>query len=185
MSADDDAGSTPPDFVAHVVVVHTVTYWVAGLVFSVVFDYQALFSTPPFATYMRPMDSMVVVAGPLFQPVRGAIMGIALWPFRRVLLERERGWLALWGLFVGVAILNAPAPAPGAFEGLVYTTVPLTLHLWGLPEVLVQTLLFAVGLVYWERNPGDRRLGAAFIGLFVVLLCLSLFAVLLEAGAFG
>ena len=184
MSAGTDAGTSPPDFVAHVVVLHTITYGVVGLVVPMLLGYETMFSVPPLDAYLRPLDSLAVVAGLLFQPVRGAILGLALWPFRRVVVERERGWLYLWGLFVGVAILNAPAPAPGSFEGLVYSTVPLPVHLRGLPEVLVQTLLFSVGLVYWGRNPDDRRLSVAFIGLFVVLLCLSLFAVLVEAGAF-
>lgn len=184
MASEWEAGGSLPDFVARVVVLHTVTYWVAGLVFATAFDYQTLFAVPPLSTYMRPLDSLWVVAGPLLQPVRGAVMGLALWPFRHVVVDRDRGWLYLWGLFVGVAILNAPGPAPGSFEGFVYTTVPLTVQLRGLPEVLVQTLLFSVGLVYWERNPADRRLRWLFIGFFVLLLGLSLFGLLFEAGAF-
>lgn len=185
MSTDHEGASSPADFVARVVVLHTITYWVAGLVFSTLFDYGQLFSVAPLSTYMRPIDSLMVVAGPLFQPVRGAILGLALWPFRRVFVERERGWLYLWGVFAGVAILATPGPAPGSIEGVVYTTLPLRAHLWGLPEVLVQTLAFSVGLVYWERNREESRLQWVFIGVFVVLLSLSLLGVLVEAGAFG
>jgi hypothetical protein len=36
---------------------------------------------------------------------------MALYPFRHVFLEGERGWLKLWGLLLGLGILSTYAPA--------------------------------------------------------------------------
>ena len=56
------------------------------------------------------------MAGPLLQPLRGLIFAVALWPMRNALLSMERGWLAIWGLFVGFAILGTAAAAPGRWK---------------------------------------------------------------------
>ena len=97
------------------------------------------------------MDSSWVLAGPLLQPLRGLIFAVALWPLRDALLSMERGWLAIWGLFVGFAILGTAAAAPGSVEGMIYTTLPLRIHWSGSPEIYGQTLAYAWLLFHWER----------------------------------
>jgi hypothetical protein len=159
----EDNTSSWPVFLWRVTACHLVSYFAAGIVAYNLFDYREFFSTGPLAALMRPVDSPEVALGPSLQVVRGLLFALVLWPFRRVILERDRGWLYLWGLFVGLAVLGTAGPTFGSFEGLIYTQLPLADHLRGLPEVVAQTLLFSLMLFYWHRRP--RRIWNIAMGV--------------------
>ncbi|MGB9800798.1 MAG: hypothetical protein ACPLUL_11965 [Thermanaerothrix sp.] len=139
-------------FAAKVVLIHTATYFVFGLIMSNVFDYGRIFQQEVIRDYMRPMGSSAAYLGPLLQPLRGLLYAAALWPLRRTIMTHKRGWLILWGIFVIFGILGTPAAAPSSLEGIIYTKLPLWYHLIGLPEMLLQTLTFSLILVGWERR---------------------------------
>jgi hypothetical protein len=132
--------------------------------------------------HMRGLDSPWVAAGPALQSVRGSIFALALFPFRDQFLDARRGWLRLWGLLIGLGILSTYGPAPGSVEGAIYTRLPLAFHMFGAPEVYVQSLAFAVGLCAWYRRPHrawDWVLGA----LTLLTLAASLAGVFFAPGA--
>jgi hypothetical protein len=133
-------------------VVHTLTYFIFGILMSNVFDYGAIFTRAIIRDYMLPIDQHNVLIGPFLQPVRGLTFAVGLWPVREVLLEKKRGWLILWGLLVTIGILSTPAAAPGSVEGMLYTRLPMWYHLIGYPEIMLQTLAFSIWLVWWERQ---------------------------------
>lgn len=139
-------------FALRVIVAHTLTYFVAGLIASNVFHYGAIFALPVIRDYMLPIAQHSLPLGPFMQPIRGLIFAVGLWPIRGLLLEKKRGWLILWGLLVTVGILSTPAASPGSIEGVLYTRLPLWYHLIGLPEIALQTLVFSIWLVWWERQ---------------------------------
>ena len=97
---------------------HTVTYMVVGFAAFIIMDYSTQFSDP--CSVMKPTDTPIVALGPALQVFRGLLFAVVLYPFRRVFLDEDRGWLKLWGLFMGLAILGTSGPAPGSFEGLVF-----------------------------------------------------------------
>lgn len=131
---------------------HAITYFAVGLIAAAVFDYQDLFTQPVIRDFMRPFGSVAVVVGPVVQLARGLIIAAVLLPFRFVLAGRL-GWLWLWLLFVGIGILSTPAAAPGSLEGAVYSQLPWWYHLIGMPEMLVQTLLFSILTALIARHP--------------------------------
>ena len=139
-------------FALRVIIAHTLTYFVFGLIMSNVFDYGEIFRREIIRDYMLPVGEHNVLAGPFLQPLRGLIFAIGLWPLRSFLVERKRGWLILWGLLVTIGILSTPAAAPGSIEGMFYTKIPMWYHLMGLPEILLQSLVFSIWLVWWERQ---------------------------------
>jgi hypothetical protein len=98
------------------------------------------------------MDEHNIVLGPFLQPIRGLIFAIGLWPLRGFLIEKKRGWLTLWGLLVTIGILSTPAASPGSIEGMLYSKLPMWYHLIGYPEIVLQTLVFSIWLVWWERQ---------------------------------
>jgi hypothetical protein len=128
---------------------------------SNVFDYAEIFKREIIRDYMLPIDEHNVLAGPFLQPVRGLIFAIGLWPLRGLLLESKRGWLILWGLLVTVGILSTPAASPSSVEGMLYSRLPMWYHLMGFPEVVLQTLVFSIWLVWWERQSVQSREPAA------------------------
>jgi hypothetical protein len=139
-------------FALRVIVVHMATYFIFGIIMSNVFEYGEIFKREIIRDYMLPMDEHNVILGPFLQPVRGLIFAIGLWPIRSLLIEKKRGWLILWGLLVTIGILSTPAAAPSSLEGIVYSKLPMWYHLMGLPEIALQTLLFSIWLVWWERQ---------------------------------
>ncbi len=139
-------------FALRIIVVHTLTYFIFGLIWSNVFHYGTIFQLPIIRDYMLPIDQHNVLMGPFLQPVRGLILALGLWPIRGLLLQSKRGWLILWGLFLTFGILSTPAAAPSSIEGMLYTRLPLWYHLMGYPEIVLQTLVFSIWLVWWERR---------------------------------
>jgi hypothetical protein len=75
------------EFVYRVVTCQVVTYFLAGAGAFYLLDYRTLFHSEPLAHYMRPISSPWVAAGPALQVFRGLVFALALWPFRRVLLD--------------------------------------------------------------------------------------------------
>jgi hypothetical protein len=149
---------------------HMFTYFIAGILAMYLLNYQELFSKTMLSAYMRPIDSPWVAAGPLLQVTRGILFTLILWPVKDTFLKTERGWLKLWLLFLGLAVLGTAGPAPGSIEGIFYTRLPLQYHLWGLPEVVFQTLLFSLAVFYWYKKPSKKWnifmvIGVILIGL--------------------
>jgi len=95
-------------------VVHTVTYFIVGILAYTLFDYASLFAEPGYSGFMRPTDDPLVTAGPLFQPIRGLLFGIVFYLLQDVLFGKRNGWLICWVTLVFVGILSTFAAAPGS-----------------------------------------------------------------------
>jgi hypothetical protein len=165
------------------VVVHTVTYVVVGLLAFTLLDYRRLLAEPSLRTLLRRTDDPWVMAGPLFQPLRGLLFALAFYPLREVLFGQRYGWLVLWLELVVLGILSTFGPVPGSVEGLVYTVWPLWAQMIGLPEVLVQSLALSAVLYYWVNHPDKRWLSWALGVVFLVALLLPVVGLLSGRGA--
>ena len=168
-----------PAFAVRVIVAHTATYFLFGILMSSIFNYAEIFQREIVRDYMLPISDHNVLIGPFMQPLRGLIFAIGLWPIRGLLIENKRAWLILWGLLVTIGILSTPAASPGSIEGMLYSKLPMWYHLMGYPEILLQTLAFSIWLVGWERYSaasherpakGENRL-AAEIAKAVMIAC--------------
>ncbi len=162
-------------------VVHTLTYLLVGGLAFTLFDYPAQFAQPGLRELFRQTDDPMVMAGPLFQPLRGALFGVVFYLLREPFFTRSRGWLTIWITLVVVGILSRFGPALGSIEGLIYARVPVGFQLgWGLVEVLAQSLLLSVGVWYWVRHPERRRLTVTLSVLCVISLSLPVRGLLLS-----
>lgn len=160
------------------VVVHTITYFIAGILAYTLGGYEKTFAEPPLSHFMRPTTDPMVMAGPLFQPIRGVIFALALYPLRTVLFGQRRGWLILWWLLLALGVLSTYGPSPGSVEGLIYTVIPPLDQILGLWEVLLQSLLFSTILFYWVRHPGERWLNWALGVAFTIVMILPVLGLL-------
>ena len=142
--------------VVKAMVAHTVTYFVIGVLAFFVFDYGRLFAETELRFLMRPTTDPAVMAGPLFQPIRGLLFGALFFMLRETVFATRWGWLRLWLVLLVVGIIGPPGPAPGSLEGMIFTKIPLWVHLKGLPEVVLQTLVFSRILCYWVDHPEKR-----------------------------
>lgn len=129
-------------------IVHTVTYFIAGVAAMTLLSYGETMGTGN--SIFKPITDPMVMAGPLFQPLRGVIFGLAFYPMRNSLFGSKLGWLYLWWLLVALGILSTFGPAPGSIEAMIYTNLEISFFTY--VEVVSQTLAFALILFYWVNN---------------------------------
>lgn len=161
------------------VVVHTVTYFIAGVLAFYMGGYEKAFSEPPLSYLMRPVSDPWIMAGPLLQPIRGLIFALAFYPLREVLF-REKGWLLLWWLLVALGILSTFGPSPGSVEGMIYTIIPPLSQILGLWETLLQSFLLAAILSHWVRQPQKKWLTWTLATVFALVMILLLVGLLVS-----
>ncbi len=160
------------------VVVHTVTYFVAGILAYTLGNYERTFAEPPLSHFMRPTTDPWVMAGPLFQPIRGLIFALAFFPLREVLFARKKGWLILWWVLVALGILSTFGPSPGSVEGMIYTIIPPLDQILGLWETVLQSFLLAALLFQWVNHPEKRWLSWTLGVVFSILMILPVLGLL-------
>src|SRR5512139_3664917 len=151
------------------VVVHTVTYFIMGLLALTFLEYKTAFAEPVTREYMRQVDDPIVALGPALQFTRGILFALAFYPLREILFKRKNGWLIMWLLLVTLGILSTFAAAPGSVEGLLYTKMPVRLQISGWLEVVTQALLFSAVLCYWVNHPEKKWL-AWILGIIYALV---------------
>jgi len=168
----DQSRPTVIEVIIKTIVTHTITYFIMGLLPSLIFDYGRLYAETNLNLLMRQTSELLVMAGPLFQPIRGILFGIVFFLLRDILFGRKNGWLVMWIVLVVVGIISPFGPTPGSIEGMIYTIVPIGIQLKCIPEVLLQAFILSVVLFYWVNHPEKKWLnwvmGIAFF--FVMLL---------------
>ena len=164
-------------FAWRITATHIITYFIAGISAFYLFNYEETFQTGDLAILMKPTDSPWVMAGSMLQIFRGLLFALVLWPFKSVFLEGKNGWLKLWLLFLGLAILGTTGPAPGSFEGIIYTNFPVLDQIIGLRETVFQTLIFSLLFYYWYKYP--KRIWNIISIVFVTIIILMMTAGLL------
>jgi hypothetical protein len=158
------------------IVAHTLTYFLVGLVSSIVFNYAADFARPELRTFMRQIGDPIIALGPALQPIRGILFALAFYPLREILFRRKNGWLVTWWLLIALGILSTFGPASGSVEGAIYTTLPLREQFFsgGMLEILIQSFLFSALLYYWVNHPEKRWLNWLMGILFSLVVLMSL-----------
>jgi hypothetical protein len=172
-----------PGLILRTIVTHTITYTVMGLLAMTFLNYAEQFSQPAMASWMRQTTDPIVMAGPLFQPIRGLVFALIFYPFREALFMRKNGWLLMFWMLFGLGILSTFGPTTGSIEGMVYTTIPIRSQLTGWLEVVPQAFLFSVILFYWVRNPRKRWLDWTLTTVFIVLILMIVLGLIVTASA--
>lgn len=91
---------------------------------------------------MKPADALSVRLAPLVQIIRGALLGLAIFPFRSVIRKGKYGWLKLFWLLYILTSLGVVITGPGSIEGFLYTKFSYN-PLVGVPEITLQMLAFS------------------------------------------
>jgi hypothetical protein len=161
-------------------VVHTVTYFVMGILALTVLNYTEAFATGPLGSFMRPTDSAWVAAGPMLQPIRGLIFALAFYPLREIFFNRKNGWLILWWVLVALGVLSTFGAAPGSVEGMIYTIIPVTITSY--VEVVPQAFLLSAILFYWVNHPEKKWISWVFGIFFILIILMSVLGVMAANG---
>ncbi len=160
------------------IVSHTVTYFVTGVVASILFGYANRMLRPEVAPIIRKITDPYLIASPLFQPFRAALMAIVFYLLRDILFGNRKGWLIMWCTLVVLGVLTPFSASWGGIEGMIFFNLPLWDHIAGWPEVFSQTLILSVILTYWVNHPKSRRLGVILWVGFTLTVLLPIIALL-------
>jgi hypothetical protein len=163
-----------PGLALKTIIAHTITYFLMGILAAKFLNYAEQFARPEMSCWMRQTTDPIIMAGPLFQPIRGLIFALVFYSLREILFTKKNGWLIMWWLLVGLGILSTFGPAPGSIEGMIYTVIPVRDQLVGWLEVVPQALFLSAILCYWVKHPKKRWLGWALGTVFVILLLLPI-----------
>ena len=166
--------------VVKTVVTHTVTYFILGLLASTILNYAGFFANSSLNLIMRKTNDPWVMAGPLFQPIRGVLFGIVFYLLREPFFGKKNGWLVMWLTLVVVGIIGTFGPTPGSIEGMLYTVFPLWVHLKDLPEVLLQSLFLSLILFYWVNHPQKKWLNWVMGIAFFILMSFPILGLLVR-----
>ncbi len=90
----------------------------------------------------------------VLQLLRASLLAAVFYPFYDQLVRRERAAARLFALLWGLCFLGSIQPMPGSFEGLLYTETTLVEHGAVLAAAALQTGLFIVVFLPWQRR-GD------------------------------
>jgi hypothetical protein len=161
------------------IVVHTVTYFLMGIIASTFLNYEEKYALPWMVCWMRQFGDPLLTAGPLFQPIRGVVFALAFYPLREVLFGKKNGWLVMGWLLVALGILSTFGPPPGSIEGMIYTVVPISSQVIGYLEIVPQALLLSAGLCYWVNHPEKKWLGWVLGAAFVIAILLTVLGLLM------
>lgn len=160
------------------IIAHTVTYFVTGVVASILLGYATRMTRPDIAPIIRNITDPILMASPLFQPVRAALLAIVFYLLRDVLFGNRKGWLIMWCMLVVIGILTPFSASWGGIEGMVFFNFPIWDHIVGWPEVFSQTLLLSVILTYWVNRPNSKRLHVIVLVGFILTMLLPIIALL-------
>ena len=164
-------------FLGRFTVVHVVTYFAIELVFATLLVYPEYFASV-YGDLLRPFDDPLVMAAPILQLIRGPVLALPFFLFRRVILEGRWGWLKL---FFALWILTAIASIVPAFyniEGIIYLkAIPLQLRLVTLPSITLQMLTFSWLFYTWERRR-EKKIAIPLVAALIVIVALLLMGLL-------
>lgn len=160
------------------IVTHTVTYFATGVIAAVLLEYSTRMIRPDVAPILRTLSDPVLIASPLFQPVRAALLAVVFTLYRDVVFGHRNGWLKLWCMLAVIGILTPFSASWGGIEGMIFFNFPVGDHTAGWPEVFTQTLLLSVILTYWVDHPNSKPLRAILLVGFVLTILLPMIALL-------
>ncbi len=163
---------------ARTAICHTITYMFMGILAAHFLNYAELLARPDSG--MRHMTDPLVMAGGLFQPLRGLVFALVFYPLRECLFGKKNGWLLTAWILIALGILSTFGPAPGSIEGMIYTTAPIRQQLTGWLEIVPQAILLSALLCYWVNHPEKKWLNWVLGILFFVAMALPILGLLVR-----
>jgi hypothetical protein len=89
------------------------------------------------------------------QLLRALVLAAVLYPFYHLVVRGERAGLLLFAVLWGLSLVGSIQPMPGSFEGVLYTQTGLLEHGLILAAGALQTGLFILLFLPWQRRGAD------------------------------
>jgi hypothetical protein len=144
-------------FVFRFTATHTLTYMIFGIFFMLISGYFDYFAADElYSQVMKPSDALSVRLAVPVQILRGALLALAIYPFREVIIGRKNGWLKLFFLIFVLTSVGAVITGPGSIEGFLYTRFSFN-PLIGYPEIGLQMLAFSWLFCCWQTKKNSQK----------------------------
>lgn len=157
-------------FIYRVTYAHMISYFLAGLFALFFMNYREHYASQYLVGYMRQISDPMVALGPGLQLFRGLILGLCLLPLKKLILHEQKGYLKLGGLILGLSSISTIGPAPGSFDGVIYTLLPLRYHLLGIPETLLYIVLLVTILAFSYTRESKIITWLSAASILIILL---------------
>ena len=149
---------------------HTISYFIAGVIGVVFFNYEEWWSSEYMSAFYRDIDSPIVALGGGFlQIFRGIIVALILLPLRKTFFEEKYGLLKLALVIFGFSVVSTYGAVITSFEGLIYLKVPFIYHIKGIPEGLIWLSLF-IGILFISIKYSHKKIVTVFSIIIVALI---------------
>ena len=162
---------------------HTISYFIAGAISMVLFNYQEWWTSEYMSAFYRDIESPIVALGGGFlQIFRGIIVALILLPLRKTFFEEKFGLLKLALIVFGFSIVSTYGAVITSFEGLIYLKVPFIYHIRGIPEGLIWLSLF-IGILFISIKYSHKKI-VTILSIIIVAL-ITLMSIMGYFGAMG
>ncbi len=170
-------------FCWRITAMHTIAYFIAGIASLFTLNYEQRITEGFLEVFMRPINSEIVPLGAALQLINGFFMSLFLFPFRNEIVGNDQnGWKKLALLIIGFTLFAPQVPGPGNLEGLIYTKIPLAVHIVSLPETILYALLFSLGIGSWYKL-NKKWMNITSIVFIILVILMSLLGYLDAIGA--
>ena len=167
-------------FIWKVTYAHTIAFFLAGVFAMAFMNYGELYLEEPLSLFMRPTTDPIVTLGMALQIFRGVIVALVIYPLRKAFFEEKYGYWKLGLIVLGFSVIATFGPGIGAFDGYIFTTLPVAVHVLGYPEALIWILSFT-GILYISNKYESKKATRIIPVVFVCLIVLMAIAGFLDA----
>jgi hypothetical protein len=178
----DEPRPTFSGIVLKTIATHGLTYFIAGWLAITFWSHVSLPGGGGPYPVIRPLNDPLVLAGTSLQVFRGMLFGIVFYLLREPLFSKKNAGLVIWLTLVVLGILGTFAPASGSLEGMIFTYQTFLGHLYGLPELLMQSLFLALVLFHWVNHPEKKWLNWVMGFAFPLAIGLPLLSLIVNTG---
>ena len=169
-------------FIWKVTYAHTIAFFLVGVFAMVFMNYEELYLQEPLSFFMRPTTDPIVGLGMGLQIFRGILMALFIYPLRKAFFEEQYGYWKLGLIVLGFSVLATFGPGIGSFDGYIFTTLPLNIHLLGYPEAIIWILSF-IGILYVSNKYEQKKIvRIAPIVLISLIVFMSIMGILEAKG---
>ena len=142
-------------FVTRFSLLHLIAYLVVATVF-VVFQ-SALPESSRMALDLYQPFRILGISTLFGQLLRGLAFGFVFYPFYSLIFERKGGRMLLFLSMWGIGLFGSVEPQPGSIEGILYTHISLSEHIFVLFAVGMQMGLFVWAIFNEESRISKNR----------------------------
>ena len=150
---------------------HTIAFFLAGVFAMLFMNYEELYITEPLSFFMRPTTDPIVALGMVLQIFRGIIVAFVIYPLRKAFFEEKYGYWKLGLVVLGFSVLATFGPGIGSFDGFIFTTLPLEIHVLGYPEAIIWISSF-IGILYLSNKYGHKKIIKILPFIFMLFIIL-------------